>query len=104
MRALLRVGLALWRAFDGTPPCRRPSTLRQWTLRSSNQQPVLRREGTRAGLAGDGLGRGKPLRGAHLRVSTTAGRTWNFTTDAPNADMLLVFQQKTAKAFARLAP
>jgi len=40
----------------------------------------------------------------NLRVSTTAGRTWNFTSDAPNADALLVFQQRTAKAFARLAP
>lgn len=40
----------------------------------------------------------------NLRVSTTAGRTWNFTTDAPNADALLVFQQRTSKAFARLAP
>jgi hypothetical protein len=40
----------------------------------------------------------------NLRISTTAGRTWNFTTDAANADALLVFQQKTAKAFARLAP
>jgi hypothetical protein len=39
-----------------------------------------------------------------LRISTTAGRSWNFTTDAANADALLVFQQKTTKAFARLAP
>jgi hypothetical protein len=38
-----------------------------------------------------------------LRISS-AGRTWNFTTDAPNADTLLVFQQRTSKAFARLAP
>lgn len=39
-----------------------------------------------------------------LRVKKRAGRTWNFTTRAANADPLLVFQRDVDRARARLAP
>ena len=38
-----------------------------------------------------------------LRVKKRAGRTWNFTTRAANADPLLVFQRDVDRARARLA-
>lgn len=38
----------------------------------------------------------------NLRVAVSGGRTYNFTVDAPNADPLLVFQQKASAAWARL--
>lgn len=38
----------------------------------------------------------------NLRVSIRRGRTYNFTTDAANADPLLVFQQKVSAALKRL--
>lgn len=38
----------------------------------------------------------------NLRVSIRRGRTYNFTTDAANADPLLVFQQKVEAARQRL--
>lgn len=40
--------------------------------------------------------------GKTLRVSIRGGRTYNFTTDAENADPLLVFQQKVSAATKRL--
>ncbi len=39
----------------------------------------------------------------NLRVSLRGGRTYNFTTDAPNADPLLAFQQRVSAARSRLA-
>lgn len=39
----------------------------------------------------------------NLRVSIRKGRTYNFTTDAANADPLLVFQQKVSAAVKRLS-
>ena len=42
--------------------------------------------------------------GKTLRVSIRRGRTYNFTTDAANADPLLVFQQKVSAAIKRLGP
>ena len=37
-----------------------------------------------------------------LRVKKRAGRTWNFTTRAADADPLLVFQRDVDRARARL--
>jgi hypothetical protein len=39
----------------------------------------------------------------NLRVKRRQGKTWNFTTKAPNADPLLAFQRKVDHARARLA-
>jgi hypothetical protein len=41
--------------------------------------------------------------GKTLKVKERNGRTWNFTTKAPNADPLLVFSRQVEKARAQLA-
>ena len=39
----------------------------------------------------------------NLRVKARGGRTWNFTTKAPSADPLLVFEREVTTALGKIA-